>query len=110
MWEVGLFFQKLGGARAFSIIYLSYLLIYFSFNFSLSNFLLFFCFFLIPGATFWRYDEKKQKFDCGYPRLITPIWKNVPRDIDAVYSGSGGDGGDVTFFVKGNDMFIFDDE
>ena len=60
-------------------------------------------YFFTGGSLYWRFDEKKQKFDCGYPRLIKSMWRGVPRWVDAVYSGEG-----KTFFVKGNDVLHFD--
>jgi len=59
--------------------------------------------YFFTGSTYWRFDEKKQKFDCGYPRLIKTFWRGGPRDIDAVYSSDG-----QTFFVKGNTVSHLD--
>ena len=62
-------------------------------------------YFFTGGSLYWRFDETEQRFDCGYPRLITPMWRGLPDGIDAMHSGEG-----KTFFVKGNDIFYFNDK
>ena len=49
------------------------------------------------GKLYWRFNEKRQKMDKGYPKKISPIWKGLPPNLDSALTWRNG----VTYFFKG---------
>ena len=45
--------------------------------------------------------------DPGYPKVISENWKGVPDFIDAAFSSQLDQ---KTYFIKGNKIYMFDDE
>ena len=41
------------------------------------------------GNDYYRFNEGSGQIDAGYPRPITPNWKNIPGNVDATF-GAGG--------------------
>lgn len=63
--------------------------------------------YFFTGDKYWRYDESRRMFDCGYPRLITPAWRGLKGKIDSAYSSHDQK---VTFFTEGDNYYLFDDK
>lgn len=54
---------------------------------------------------YWRFDNTNQRFDNGYPKRISDGWRGLPRQVDAAFSSK-----DQTFFISGNNYYVYDDE
>eukprot|EP00794_Sanderia_malayensis_P004808 gene4808-5438_t len=53
--------------------------------------------YLFAGKYYWRFNEKKQKVDVGYPKKISSIWKGLPNNVDSAITWRNR----ATYFFKG---------
>lgn len=53
--------------------------------------------YLFSGEDYYRYDERAEKIDYGYPRKIEGPWKGIPANVDAVFVWRN----KATYFFKG---------
>ncbi|XP_057296926.1 matrix metalloproteinase-24-like [Hydractinia symbiolongicarpus] len=63
--------------------------------------------YFFSGPYYWRYNNKNNRLDSGYPKRISRAWRGLPEKIDAAYSSSDGK---HTFFVSGKHYYLFNDK
>ncbi|XP_066922541.1 uncharacterized protein [Clytia hemisphaerica] len=61
--------------------------------------------YFFAGTQYWRYNNKKNDFDKGYPKDISRAWRGLPSSIDAAYSPP--DKSKTIFFAR-NRVYVFD--
>ncbi|XP_076818917.1 matrix metalloproteinase-14-like isoform X1 [Clavelina lepadiformis] len=60
--------------------------------------------YFFQNENYWRFSGDKVESD--YPKRID-VWKGVPANVDAAFSGVSRDGRNHTYFVKGNRYWTF---
>jgi len=60
--------------------------------------------YFFSDTQYWRFDNKRKRFDRNYPKPIFGNWEGLPKKIDAGFSSL-----EKTFFIAGNTYYKFND-
>ena len=66
--------------------------------------LVFCSFYTLQGSQYYKYNDKNNQVEEGYPKSINEGWHGIPNKIDAAFTLSN----QYSYFFKGNQVYKFD--